>query len=153
MSSGADHNDLDAELAALTSKHAWLITPIAGGDRLAAACAMAGIDAEAVSTEIGAIAQLADPLHLDASAISISRLLGKNELLAVERADGLLTINSWAEGAKVKKLAPGLVLDGAPSGVLDLLSGSGELAELGEVFPSSKIGKFAAFRLLRKKRK
>lgn len=153
MTSGAEHEDLDAELAALTTKVALLITPIAGGDRLAAACAMAGIDAEAVSTEIGAIAQLSDPVQLDGAAISISRLLGNNELLAVERQDGQLTIHSWAQGAKQKKLAPGLVLDSAPSGVLDVLSGAADLAELGEVFPSNKIGKFAAFRMLRKKRK
>lgn len=153
MSSPADRDDLDAELAELSAKVAFLITPIAGGDRLAAACAMAGINANAVGTEIGAIAQLEDSLHLSAAAISISKLLGKVELLAVERVDGQLTIHSWAEGAQVKKLAPGLVLDGTPSGVLDVLTGSAELEELGEVFPSQNLGKFAAFRMLRKKRK
>ncbi|MCA5893117.1 hypothetical protein LEP48_07075 [Isoptericola sp. NEAU-Y5] len=129
---------------------AVLITQIAGAEPLAAACALADLDVDAVATPVGALAVLRDTSNdaPDHAAVAVSKLVAGVPLVLVTRWGEQLTCVRYADGAADGELPPGLVLGGAPEALEDLLTGQLHVADLPDVVPSSGIGRFKAMRML-----
>lgn len=127
-----------------------LVTQIAGAEPLAAACSLAQVEADVVATDVGAVAVLRDgageaPAH---AAAALTTLVKGVPLVLVERRGEQLTMTRWADGAAGDRLAPGLVLGGAPEALEDLLTGTTSLADLDGVVASTSISRWKAMRLL-----
>lgn len=127
-----------------------LITQIAGAEPLAAACSLAQVEADVVPTDVGAVAVLRDtagdaPAH---AAAALTTLVKGVPLVLVVRSGEQLTMTRWADGAEGDRLAPGLVLGGAPESLEDLLTGTTTLASQDGVVASSSISRWKAMRLL-----
>ncbi|WP_240643944.1 hypothetical protein [Antribacter gilvus] len=152
-------DDLDFEipddLSSLTNpttdpELAVLVTQIAGAGPLAAACALSGLDVDAVPTSIGALAVLRDRAGdaPEQAAAAISGLVRGVPLVLVTRRGEQLTALRFTDGERGDELSPGLVLGGAPEELEDLLTGFKTVAELDGVVASSSISRFKAVRLL-----
>lgn len=129
---------------------AVLITQIAGAEPLAAACALAELDVDAVATPVGALAILrstADDAP-DRAATAVSKLVAGVPLVLVTRWGEQLTCVRYEDGAAAGELPPGLVLGGAPEALEDLLTGQLQVSDLPDVVASSGIGRFKAMRML-----
>ncbi len=127
-----------------------LITQVAGAEALAAACVLADVAADAVGTEVGALAVLRDrtagaPAQ---AAAKLTTLVRGAPLILTERKHGQLTMTRWQDGVAGDELAPGLVLSGAPAALEDLLTGASTLADLPDVVGSETISRWKALRLL-----
>jgi hypothetical protein len=129
---------------------AVLVTQVAGAEPLAAMCALAEIDADAVSTPVGAVAVLRDRAGdaPDRAAATITQLVPGVPLVLVTRRGEQLTCVRYSDGAAEGNLPPGLVLGGAPEELEDLLTAQVTVADLSGVVPSSSIGRFKAMRML-----
>jgi len=127
-----------------------LVTQIAGAEPLAAACSLAQVEADVVPTDVGAVAVLRDtagdaPAH---AAAALTTLVKGVPLVLVVRSGEQLTMTRWADGVPGDRLAPGLVLGGAPESLEDLLTGTTTLADQDGVVASSSISRWKAMRLL-----
>lgn len=136
--------------ASTTPELAVLITQIAGAEPLAAACSLAQVDADAVPTDIGALAVLRNregdgPAR---SAAALSTLVKGVPLILVERRHEQLTMTRWQDGERGDELAPGLVLSGATEELEDLLTGATTVGEIAGVVASSSVSRWKAMRLL-----
>ncbi len=143
-------DDLSSLTGAAVPDLVLLVTQIAGAEPLAAACSLAQVEADAVATDVGAVAVLRDragdaPAH---AAAALTTLVKGVPLVLVERAGEQLTMTRWADGAAGDQLAPGLVLGGAPETLEDLITGATTLADLDGVVASSSISRWKAMRLL-----
>ncbi|WP_402468041.1 hypothetical protein [Isoptericola aurantiacus] len=129
---------------------AVLITQVADAEPLAAACALADLDVDAVPTPVGALAVLRDRSG-DApgqAAATVSRLVQGVPLILVTRQGEQLTCRRFADGVEDGELPAGLVLGGAPDALEDLLTGHLAVTDLPGVVPSSGIGRLKAVRML-----
>lgn len=133
-----------------------LFTPIQNGRVLAAVCALNGVQGQTIETAAGAFAVLDDTSSgaVDFAGQVVSAFVKTQPILAMERRAGQITIHQWLGGAKGEKLAPGLALDDAPGVITTLMTGTQNIDELAATHPgkifSARMGKFAAFRELRK---
>ena len=133
-----------------------LFTPIQNGRVLAAVCALNGVQGQTIETSAGAFAVLDDTSAgaVDQAGQAISAFVKTQPILAMERRAGQITIHQWLGGAKGEKMAPGLALDNAPGVITTLMTGTQDIDELAATHPgkifSARMGKFAAFRELRK---
>lgn len=129
---------------------AVIITQIAGAEPLVAACALAKVPVDAFATDIGAIAvcrELADGGPARAAA-AISDLLKATPIVLVERREGQLEASRWTNGERQADLPAGLVLDGAPEELEDLLLGTRSIDEIDGVVTSVGMSRFKAMRQL-----
>ena len=137
-------------MSADTRPLALVLTQVAVADGLAAACALGKVPIDAVPSPIGAFAVCRDvdgdgPAR---AATIISQLLKQIPVVLVERRDGLVTASRWEMGQRVGDLAPGLMLDGAPPELEDLMLGTRTLAELDGVVSSTTMSRWKAMRIL-----
>jgi len=129
---------------------AVLITQVADAEPLAAACALAEIEVDAVPTPVGALAVLRDrggeaPQH---AAATVSAVVKGVPLILVTRTGEQLTCHRYVDGADEGRLPAGLVLGGAPDALEDLLTGHLTIDDLPGVVPSAGIGRLKAVRML-----
>ncbi|WP_225997661.1 hypothetical protein [Myceligenerans pegani] len=129
---------------------AVLITQIAGAEPLAAAASLAGLDLDAVPTEVGALAVLRDPTGggPDAAAAALSQVVRGVPLVQVTRKGEQLTCVRWSDGERGDEISPALLLGGAPQTVEDVLTGYAKVADLEGVVASGSIGRVKAMRML-----
>lgn len=129
---------------------AVLITQIAGAEPLAAAASLAGLDLDAVPTEVGALAVLRDPSGSgpDDAASALSRVVRGVPLVQVTRKGEQLTCVRWSDGERGDEIPPALLLGGAPQTVEDILTGYAKPADLDGVVTSGSIGRMKAMRML-----
>ncbi len=143
-------DDLSSLDAPKGREFAVLLTQVADAEALAAACAIAELDVDAVPTPVGALAVLRDPAGdaPERAAEAISKLVSGAALVLVTRAGGQLTCVRYEGGSAQGNLPPGLVLSGAPEALEDLLTGQLTVADLPGGIASGKIGRFKAMRTL-----
>ncbi|MBL0886780.1 hypothetical protein HGK34_10920 [Myceligenerans sp. I2] len=129
---------------------AVLITQIASAEPLAAAASLAGIDLDAVPTEVGALAVLRDPSgsRPDDAASALSQVVRGVPLVQVTRKGEQLTCVRWSDGERGDEISPALLLGGAPQTVEDILTGFAKPADLEGVVASGSIGRMKAMRML-----
>ncbi|MBO0607736.1 hypothetical protein J0911_01675 [Myceligenerans salitolerans] len=129
---------------------AVLITQIAGAEPLAAAASLAGLDLDAVPTEVGALAVLRDPSGSgpDDAAAALSQVVRGVPLVQVTRKGEQLTCVRWTDGERGDEISPALLLGGAPQTVEDVLTGYAKVADLEGVVASGEIGRLKAMRML-----
>lgn len=130
---------------------AVLVTQVAGARPLAAACALAGIDADTVASPVGALAVLRDTASAATTAAAagdLSRVLRLSPVILLDRRGGRIAATRWLGGAQEDELAPGLVLSGAPEVLEDLLVGGTPVQELPGVQTSVGMSRWAAMRAL-----
>jgi hypothetical protein len=129
---------------------ALLLTQVALAEHLAAACALAKLEVDAVPSDIGAIAVCRDatPDAPEAVAAAVSRALVNTQVLLVVQRDGRMQASRWSGGTRGDDVSPLLVLDGAPAEVEQLLLGQVRAADLPGVVPSSGMTRWRAARLL-----
>lgn len=129
---------------------ALIITQIAAAEPLAAACALAKVPVDAFVTEIGAIASCQDLTNggPQRAARAISELVKDVPIVLIERRDGQLTASRWQLGKQQAELPAGLVLDGAPEVMEDLLTQAVNIKEVDGVVTSVGISRFKALRQL-----
>lgn len=131
---------------------ALVVTQVAGAKPLAAACALAGVDVDAVPSPVGAIAVLRDTQHATrtaAAAAAISQILRTSPVVLLDRRAGRISASRWQSGQHDDDLAPGLVLSGAPEVLEDLLLGSVDLADVDGTVTSVGMSRWSALRALR----
>lgn len=129
---------------------ALIITQIAAAEPLAAACALAKVPVDAFVTEIGAVASCRDLSKggPQRAAKAISELVKDIPIVLIERREGQLTASRWQLGKQEAELPAGLVLDGAPEVMEDLLTQASTIADVENVITSVGISRFKALRQL-----
>ena len=121
--------DLDAELAAMTGEEAELavvLTPVAEPKALAAACALVGLEVDAVPSSSGAVAVLSGKQGegAEAAARAIAAAVPQLPILLVTKGAGQLRALRFHGSNPPEEVLAGLLVAGA-SGVLeDLLVGA-----------------------------
>lgn len=129
---------------------AIVLTQVAGAEPLAAACALAKVAGDVFATSVGAVLVCRDlaggaPAR---DAAAVSQVVRGVPAILVERREGQLTAARFQDGTRGDDLPAGLVLDGAPSELEDLLLGATTLADLPEVLATDGISRLKAARLL-----
>lgn len=135
---------------ASTPTLAIVLTQVAGAEPLAAACALAKVTGDVFATSVGAVLVCRD-LTGDAparDAAAVSQVVRGVPAILVERREGQLTAARFQDGARGDDLPAGLVLDGAPAELEDLLLGATSLADMPDVLPTDGISRLKAARLL-----
>jgi hypothetical protein len=139
-----DLSELDDERPSV----ALVITPVAIAAPLAAACALAKVDADVVPSEVGAIAVLRDPLGGPAGAAGVSQLLRQVPVVLLERRPSQMTASQWVAGERTQDLPPGLVLSDAPDVLEELLLDGLAPATVDGVVSSVGMSRLKAMRTL-----
>ncbi|GCE76747.1 hypothetical protein [Cellulomonas biazotea] len=132
---------------------ALVVTQVAVPAPLAAACALAQVDVDAVPSGVGAIAVLRDPAAAPVGAEAISKLLRTLPVILLERREGQITATRWIGGSRDDELPAGLVLSDAPAVLEDLLLGSVAAADVPGVVSSVGMSRWQAMRALAGARK
>ena len=139
-----DLSELDDERPTV----ALVITPVALAAPLAAACALAGVDADVVPSEVGAIAVLRDPLAGPVSAAGVSQMLRQVPVVLLERRASQMSASQWVGGQRTRDLPPGLVLSDAPEVLEELLLDGRAPSSVDGVVSSVGMSKLKAMRTL-----
>ena len=129
---------------------AVVLTKVAVPQGLAAACALRKVVVDAVPTAIGAVAvcRSTEPGDPEAAAQAISQMLANTPVVLLTQRDGQMTASRWAKGTLDEELSPGLMLDGAPPEVEQLLLGQVSVDDLPGVVSSAGMSRWTATRLL-----
>ncbi len=136
-----------------TPSVALVVTQVAAPEPLAAACAIAHVEIDAVPTPVGAVAVLRDPAAADAGAAAISQLLRQTPVVLLTRREGQIAAARWVGGARDDELPAGLVLADAPPVLEDLLLGSEQASAVPGVVTSVGMSRWQAMRALARGRK
>jgi hypothetical protein len=127
-----------------------VLTQVAVAQGLAAACALGKVPVDVVPSPIGAFAVCRDTDEdgpAQAAAV-ISQLLKQIPVVLIERRDGQVSASRWELGERVSELAPGLMLDGAPDELEDLMLGTRTVADFAGVVSSVGMSRWKALRVL-----
>ena len=127
---------------------ALVVTPVAAAAPLAAACALAKVQADAVPSDVGAIAVLRDPLGGPTSAAAVSQVLRQVPVVLLERRESQLSASQWVAGEHTRDLPPGLVLSDAPEVLEDLLLDGRAPSSVEGAVSSVGMSAFKAMRVL-----
>ncbi|MGO1317082.1 MAG: hypothetical protein ACTMIR_08620 [Cellulomonadaceae bacterium] len=129
---------------------ALIITQVAGAEPLVAACALAKVPVDAFPTPIGAVASCRELSAggPERAAAAISELLKTVPVVLIERRESQLSAARWENGERTAELPAGLVLDGAPAELEDLVTGTRDLDEIDGVLTSVGMSRFRAMRQL-----
>ena len=137
-------------MTAETGPLAVVLTQVAVAEGLAAACALGKVAVDVVPSPIGAFAvcREADEDGAAKAAAVISQLLKQIPVVLIERRDGQVSASRWELGERVSDLAAGLMLDGAPDELEDLMLGTRTVADFDGVVSSVGMSRLKAVRLL-----
>jgi hypothetical protein len=129
---------------------AVVLTQVAVPEALAAACALAALPVDVVPTPIGCLAWCRDTSEGGPAAVAraVSTLLPGVPALLLEQRDGQIAATRWSGGDEGAAMAPGLVLDGAPAVVEQLLLGQADAADLPGAVTSVGMSRWRATRTL-----
>ena len=127
---------------------AVLVTQVAGAAPLAALCSIEKIAVDVVPSPVGALAVLRDPAEGAGAAAAVSRRLGGNLVVLLERREERISAVRWTGGVRGEELPAGLVLSDAPAVLEDLLLGGVEVAGVDGVVSSVGMSRWTAMRLL-----
>jgi hypothetical protein len=127
---------------------ALVVTPVATAAPLAAACAIAKVEADVVPSEVGAIAVLRHPVSARADAAAVSQLLRQVPVVLLERRESQMTATQWVSGQHERDLPPGLVLSDAPEVLEDLLLDGRAPSTVDGVVTSVGMSRLKAMRVL-----
>ena len=140
------------DLGALTAQEvpsvALVVTQVAVPGPLAAVCALAKVDVDAVGSPIGAIAVLRDPADAATATRAVSLRLRDLPVVLLERRAERVTATQWSNGELVEELPSGLVLSDAPQVLEDLLLHDAPVDQLDGVVTSVGLSRWRAMRLL-----
>ena len=127
-----------------------VLTQVAVAEGLAAACALGKVAVDVVPSPIGAFALCRDTDEDGAAKAAgvISQLLKQIPVVLIERRDGQVSASRWELGVRVSDLVPGLMLDGAPDELLDLMLGTRTVADFDGVVSSVGMSRLKAVRVL-----
>ena len=143
-----DLSELDDEKPSV----ALVVTPVADPGPLAATCALAKVDVDAVPSAVGAIAVLRDPGAGERAAAAISELLRAVPVVLLERREQQVSATHWVAGERTRDLPPGLVLSDAPALLEDLLISGLRPADVPGVVTSVGMSRWKALRALAARR-
>ncbi|QCB95328.1 hypothetical protein E5225_10185 [Cellulomonas shaoxiangyii] len=132
---------------------AVVVTQVATAEALAAACAIARLDVDAVPSPVGALAVLRRPTEGQQGAAAVSQMLRGVPVVLLERRAEKIDASQWVGGEREKDLPAGLVLSGAPPALEDLLLGDVPVGELEGVVTSVGLSRWKAMRLLAQHRR
>ena len=134
------------------SLRAVLVTPVPAPEALAAACALTGVKARVVPSEIGSIAVLVEPEGESAlkAGASLSQLLKGALIVVLRNVDGQIDSTGYQDGAETEVQAAGLWLDAAPVLLEDLVTGQLEAQDAEGVVSSVGMSRWRAARNLSK---
>ncbi|GEN79217.1 hypothetical protein [Actinotalea fermentans] len=129
---------------------AVVLTQVAVPEALAAACALQKLAVDAVPTPIGTLAWCRDTSDGAPTVVAraVSALLPAVPVLLLTQRDGQISASRWSGGAEGEQLSPGLVLDGAPAVVEQLLLGQVSAADQPGVVTSAGMSRWRATRTL-----
>ena len=129
---------------------AVVLTQVAVPEALAAACALQQLRVDVVPTPIGALAWCHDTGEGAPAAVAraVSALLPAVPVLLLTQRDGQISASRWSAGAQGAAMSPGLVLDGAPEVVEQLLLARTTTTEQPGVVSSVGMSRWRATRTL-----
>lgn len=129
---------------------AVVLTQVAVPEALAAACALQRLPVDVVPTPIGALAWCRDTGEEAPAAVAraVSALIPAVPVLLLTQRDGQISASRWSAGSEGTVLSPGLVLDGAPAVVEQLLLGQTTAADQPGVVSSVGMTRWRATRTL-----
>lgn len=129
---------------------AVLLTEVAGAEVLTSLCAVVGVKADVMDSQVGAVAVMHDPASAPAAAAALSKAVPQAGIIALTAHDGSMRAELWSNAELKDTPPPALVLDGAPPEVEHYLIGVIEASDLGPTTSSAHVGRFKAIRSLRK---
>lgn len=144
-----DLSELDDEAPSV----ALVVTPVADPGPLAATCALAKVDVDAVPSDVGAIAVLRDPTAGERAAAAISELLRAVPVVLLERREEQVSASHWVGGERTRELPPGLVLSDAPELLEGLLLGGVQAGAVPGTVTSVGMSRWKALRALAGRRR
>jgi|GEM_PF-469773 len=129
---------------------AILVTRVAFPSALAGACALAGIEADVVGTEAGAVAMLRqiDDEAPEQAATAITQVVRGVPALLVTKSEGQISVSQFLDGKDTGPLPPAVVLTSAAEIVEELIVGAIKPDEVPGVVSSVGIGKVKALRMI-----
>jgi len=129
---------------------AVVLTQVAVPQALAAACALQRLAVDVVPTPIGALAWCRDTGDGAPAAVAraVSALIPAVPVLLLEQRDGQISASRWSAGSEGTVMSPGLVLDGAPPVVEQLLLGRTTAEDQSGVVTSVGMSRWRATRTL-----
>ncbi len=138
-----------SELSGL-SDAAVVLTQVAVPEALAAACALQKLPVDAIGTPIGALAWCHDTSDGGPASVAraVSGLLPNVPVLLLEQRGGQISASRWSGGTAGAAMSPGLVLDGAPAVVEQLLLGRATPADQPGAVTSAGMSRWRATRTL-----
>ena len=131
---------------------AVVVTPVPAPEALVAACALAGIEAYVVPSEVGALAVCADAegeAPLEAGA-RLSQLLKGILVVVLRNTAGQIDATGFQDGQATEVQSAGLWLDAAPVLLEDLVTGTLEVQDVEGVVSSVGLSRWRAARNLAK---
>ena len=129
---------------------AVLLTPVAAPAPLAATCALARIAVDVVPSDVGAVAALRETTGSapQDAAVAVSRLLKGVPVVLLVRDAGHIDASRWLDGEQGEDLRAGLVMNGAPEVIEDILLGTTPAADVPGVVSSVGLSRLRAMRIL-----
>ncbi|GAA2522582.1 hypothetical protein [Rarobacter incanus] len=126
---------------------AVLMTQVATAEALAATCAIHGVQATALPSEIGAYIP-SDAATAERLATSLSSAITAVPFLLLSVADDRLSVHRYQDGERGEDVPGALVLDSLPADVENFLLGTVTIGDLAGGVDSGSIGRWKALRIL-----
>lgn len=132
------------------SPRAVLLTEVANAEALTSLCAVVGVKADIVESQVGAIALMHEPASAPAAASALSKAVPEAGIIALMAQDGSMRAELWSNAELRDTPPPALVLDGVPAEIEHYLIGVIDVSDVGPTMSSASVGRFKAIRSLRK---
>jgi hypothetical protein len=129
---------------------AVVVTQVGAAEPVAAACALAGLEVDAVLSGVGVLVVCRDTSEGVPERVveTLTRSLAGVPAVLLVRRDGRVRAHQWLDGVQGDEMVASLVLDGAPEALGNLLLGIETVDDLPGVVTSVGIGRLKAVRML-----
>jgi hypothetical protein len=130
--------------------YAVLVTQVGAAEPVAAACALAGLEVDAVLSGVGVLVVCRDTSEgaPERVAATLTRSLGGVPAVLIVRRNGQMRAHQWVDGEQGEEMIASIAVDGAPEALSNLLLGIETVDDLPGVVTSVGLGRIKAMRML-----
>jgi hypothetical protein len=127
-----------------------VVTQVGAAEPVAAACALAGLEVDAVLSGVGVLVVCRDTSEggPERVAETLTRSLAGVPAVLLVRREGRIRAHQWSDGVQGDEMIASLALDGAPEALGNLLLGTERIADFPDAVTSVGLGRVRALRML-----